>query len=508
MTNTTPTEALFYTDAYKLDHRRQYPEGTTNVYSNFTNRGSRIDGIEDVVHFGLQAFLKDILIDRFEKFFAAGEDEVAEEYTNKVNAILGPNEVGNDHIRALHRKGYLPLRFCAVPEGTLVPIKVPSFTVENTHPEFFWLVNYIETVVSASVWQASTSATLAYHFRQILDYGAKITSSTPEFVDWQGHDFSFRGMSSIESAQASGAGHLLSFTGTDSLTAIDWINKYYSSDGDFIGGSVPATEHSVMCAGGEEDEEKTFKRLLHLYKTGILSVVSDTWDFFGVITKGGILDRLREDILTRDGKLVIRPDSGDPADIICGTYQGQHSVGVDGAWDTDEQKGAIQLLWELFGGTVNEKGFKELDSHIGLIYGDSITAERAADIIARLAEKGFASTNVVFGVGSFTYQYNTRDTFGSAMKATWVKFADGTEKNIQKNPKTDSGLKKSATGRLAVLQYANGELYLVEKATPEQEAISLLQPVWEDGKVLRDESFTQVRENLKRSAGFLSRRIN
>lgn len=500
-----PTEALFYTDAYKLDHRRQYPEGTVGVYSNFTARKSRIADIQHTVHFGLQAFLKDILMERFEKFFAANEDDVAQEYTRKVNSILGPNEVGNIHIRQLHRKGYLPLRFCAVPEGTLVPIGVPSFTVENTEDEFFWLVNYIETAVSASVWQASTSATIARYFRKILDEGARVTSSVPEMVDWQGHDFSFRGMSSIETAQASGAGHLMSFTGTDSLTAIDWIDRFYPGENGLIGGSVPATEHSVMCAGGEEDEEKTFKRLLKLYTSGILSVVSDTWDFFGVIKKGGILDRLRDDILARDGKLVIRPDSGDPADIICGTQRGKHAGGIDGAWDTDEQKGAIQLLWELFGGTVNDKGFRELDPHIGLIYGDSITAERAADIITRLAEKGYASTNVVFGVGSFTYQYNTRDTFSSAMKATWVKFEDGTERNIQKNPKTDDGTKKSATGRLAVLQYASGELYLIQEATPAQEALSLLQPVWENGKFLREQSFANVRATHKRSSRITAR---
>lgn len=500
MTN-NPTEALFYTDAYKLDHRRQYPEGTTQVYANFTARGSRIKGLDHTVQFGLQAFLKDILMERFEKFFAADVEEVVEDYTKKVTALLGPNEVGNDHIRALHAKGYLPLRFCAVPEGTLVPIKVPSITVENTDPEFFWLVNYIETVMSASIWQASTSATLAYHFRRILDEGARVTSSTPEFVDWQGHDFSFRGMSSIESAVHSGAGHLLSFTGTDTLPAIDWINKYYPSNGDFVGGSIPATEHSVMCAGGEDGEEETFRHLLRLYKTGPFAAVADTWDFFAVLEKGGILDRLRDDILARDGKLVIRPDSGDPADIICGTSS---LVGIDAAWNTNEEKGAIELLWELFPGKINDKGFKELDPHIGLIYGDGITDDVAADVILRLAKKGFASTNVVFGLGSYKYQYNTRDTFGSAMKATWV-IVNGEARDIMKNPKTDSGLKKSATGRLAVHYQMNGKLVLTQKATPEQEATSILQPVWEDGVFKREQTFTEVRETLKHSAAIIDR---
>lgn len=489
---TNPIAPLMATDFYKVGHRQQYPEGTTNVYSNYTNRGSRIPGVESVVHFGLQAFLQRFLTDAFEPFFAASEDEVAARYEEAVTAALGPNNVGSDHIRALHRLGYLPLRFCAAPEGSLIPLRVPSFTVENTHPDFFWLTNYIETVVSASVWAPSTSATIALQYRKLLDEAARKTSSVPEFVDWQAHDFSFRGLSSPETAQASGAAHLTSFTGTDTFSALDWIAEYYPGENGFIGGSVPATEHSVMCAGGQDGELETYSRLLDIYPTGIVSIVSDTWDFFGVLT--GILPALKERILGRDGKVVIRPDSGDPVDIICGTVPATRLL-PEG---TPEQKGAIELLWDTFGGTVNAKGFKELDPHIGLIYGDSITLERAQQIISRLAAKGFASTNVVFGVGSFTYQYNTRDTFGSAMKATSVVI-NGEQRDIQKNPKTDNGLKKSATGRLAVLHMMSGQPYLVERATPEQEEQSLLQPVWEDGKFVRRQSFADVRETLRRA---------
>lgn len=490
---TTATAALFETDAYKLDHRRQYPEGTTRVYSNFTNRGSRIDGVDHVVHFGLQAFLQRYCTDAFESFFAADEDAVVAEYEARVNSILGPNAVGTDHIRALHRLGYLPLRFCAVPEGTLVPLRVPSFTVENTLPEFFWLTNYIETVLSASVWGPSTSATLAHEYRKLLDDAALTTTGSTDGVDFQLHDFSYRGMSGTESAAASGAGHLLSFTGSDSLASLEWIERYYRGDNGLVLASVPATEHSVMCAGGQDDELETYRRLLSLYPTGIVSIVSDTWDLWNVVTR--ILPKLYSEIMERDGKLVIRPDSGDPADIICGTERNF------GAGRTAAEKGLIELLYDRYPGE-RVKGersgagqwFRTLDPHVGAIYGDSITRERAADIVKRLEAKGFASTNIVFGVGSYTYQYQTRDTFMSAIKATWVEI-DGEGRNIQKNPVTDSGMKKSATGRLAVVRNA-GELMLLQEASPELESVSELQPVWEDGAFIRYQSFADVRSTL------------
>lgn len=495
-----PIDVLFFTDAYKLDHRRQYPAGTTNVYSNFTARGSRDPDITRVVHFGLQAFLKDILMEASEAFFAADEDYVAKAWTERVESVLGPNAVGSDQIRALHRKGYWPLRFCGVPEGTLVPLRVPSFTVENTDPEFFWLTNFIETAVSAATWKAATNATIAHRFRKLLDNAADLTSDVPEFVDWQAHDFSFRGLSSIDTAMASGAAHLLSFTGTDTLAAIGWINHFYTGDNGFIGGSVAATEHSVMSAGiADSDERETYRRLItEVYPTGIASVVSDTRDFWKVLTE--ILPSLHTEIMARDGKLVIRPDSGDPADIICGTNTNPKLCDQAGHNDTSPAaKGAIELLYEEFGGHKNSKGYIELDSHVGLIYGDSITYERALDIMSRLEAKGFASTNVVFGVGSFTYQFNTRDNFSFAMKAT-SSVKDGELRELFKDPVTDSGTKKSARGRLAVLRDENDELYLVERATPEQEAASLLQPVWEDGQFVRTQSFANVRETLKASA--------
>lgn len=500
---------LNLTDSYKVGHHAMYPKGMHYLQSNFTPRSSRVVGVNKVVFFGLQAFLKDVLETQFNKgFFERNAETVISEHTERVEKLLGI-KFDNKHWYDLHKLGYLPLRFCALEEGTECPLRVPMFTVENTHPEFAWLVNYIESVLSNSIWMPMTSATNALRLRRMLDKYAKLTSDTPEFVDWQGHDFSFRGMSSYEAGGASGAGHLLSFAGSDTLTAMDYADQFYNSGIQtvkFVGGSVPATEHSVMCAGGKDDELETFERLLTEFPSGILSVVSDTWDLWKVITE--ILPKLKDKIMSRNGKLVIRPDSGDPVDILCGTLHHYISDGKGGLtpnWNIDNinaRKGVIELLYEIFPGPTNSKGYKTLDSHIGVIYGDSITYDRAEQICQRLKEKGFASTIPVLGVGSFSYQFVTRDTFGFAMKATWCE-VNGESRNLYKDPITDSGIKKSAKGRLAVLRvpgstmsYDSGELYLVNEATPEDEARSELKPVWENGHFIREYTFREIAQRV------------
>lgn len=475
-------------DGYKLDHRRQYPEGTQVVYSNWTPRDSRT-GEQEVVFFGLQYFLDRYLGDEWAKFFVTPKRFVVEEYARRVNGYLGPNSVGTEHIEALHDLGYLPLEFRAVPEGSTVPLRTPMLVVENTHEDFAWLVNYFETLMSSVLWMPCTSATTARAARRLLDRYAEITGSDKAFVDWQGHDFSFRGMPGPEAAAMSGAGHLLFFTGTDTIPSIDFIERYYTpaDEATFIAGSVAATEHSVMCAGGndQDEEQKTFERLLDLYPSGIVSVVSDTWDLWNVINT--ILPNLKDRILARDGKLVVRPDSGDPVKIICGDENAP--IG------SPERKGVVELLWDNFGGTLTDKGYKVLDSHIGVIYGDSITYDRLLAILDGLEKKGFASANMVFGIGSFSYQYVTRDTYGFAMKATYVKI-NGEGRDIYKNPATDQGVKKSAKGRLAVLRDGT-EIITINQATPEEEAKSILQPVWRDGQFLVHHTLEQVRENAK-----------
>jgi nicotinamide phosphoribosyltransferase len=488
--NDIPAPVL--TDFYKTDHRRQFPAGTTRVYSNFTPRGSRIPGVEAVVFFGLQYFLIEYLGRRFdETFFRLPKEQAIAAYRRRLDHALGRDAVPLDHLAALHDLGYLPLRIKALPEGTRVPTQVPTHTVENTHPHFAWLTNFIETMMSCAVWGPCTSATIANRYRRVFERYARLTGAPAEFVPWQGHDFSFRGMYGVEAACLSGAAHLLSFQGTDTIPAIDFLERYYGADceKEVVGGSVPATEHAVMCAGGRDSEQETYRRLLvDVYPRGVVSVVSDTWDFFSVVVR--VLPALKKEILAREGKLVIRPDSGDPVKILIGDPAAPA--------DSPERRGLIELLWDLFGGTVSPTGHRLLDPHVGAIYGDSITLGRQEAVLAGLAAKGFASSNVVLGIGSYTYQYVTRDTFGFAMKATACT-VDGEDREIYKEPRTDVK-KRSHRGCIAVRRDSDGRLFAdfpVSRAVEASDE-NLLRTVYLDGKLLRRTTLSEMRALIAR----------
>lgn len=589
--------ALSSIDSYKLGHADQFPEGTTKVYSNFTPRSLKHlpvphqCGTIRVVWFGLQAFLNDLQSVWQETFFDRPKDEVVAEFMELVGPFCGPRGFNQSRIEWLHDLGYLPIEIKSLPEGTLVPAGVPVLTITNTLPEAYWLPNFLETWLSADLWKPSTAATISYTYRKIIDHYAELTGGNKEFVMWQGHDFSSRGMSGIQDAARTGAGHLLSFAGTDNVTAVQLVNDAYHGKETFVGGSVPATEHSTMTSsilveaerlrqtGVDEDNVMTqaelnvIKRLVtEVYPSGVVSVVSDSFDFWKVITeiaptlKNEILDRVPDQLGL--AKVVFRPDSGDPVKIICGdveiidikssnkndeidleyaqdvaidilvnaaaneaghgelgelTTEGYFRVNgkiykavVDIEWNrydkqyyyvdghtlvsfvetelSPQQKGAIECLWDTFGGTTNEKGFKTLNQRVGLIYGDSITLDRCNEILKLLAEKGFASDNVVFGIGSFTFQYNTRDTLGFAMKATYVEI-DGKPYSIFKDPKTDSGTKKSARGLLQVVQDGD-TLKVNQDVTWEQEKQGLLRTVYRDGKIVVSETFADIRSRL------------
>lgn len=522
-------QPLIQADFYKMGHYNMYPEGMRMLYSNLTPRKSRLHGINHVVVFMVQYWAKEYLIDQWnENFFNKPKEEVIAKYMRMMNCTLGPKSIDSTHIEQLHDLGYLPLDIKALPEGTKCPIKVPMLTIKNTAKGFdwfcSWLVNYLETIGSCTLWQGMTSATLAHQYKLIFDHFAMETVGNTDFTTWQGHDFSMRGMSSLETACMSGAGHLLSFTGTDTIPAIEWLEQYYNAnvEKELVGASVPATEHSVMCMGTKNDEVGTFERLIDKYPTGILSVVSDTWDLWKVCTE--YLPAIKAKVLARDGKLVIRPDSGDPIDILCGLEgkeghivffrDGQriikdNNTGISREISEAEYKGVVELLWETFGGTMTEKGYKLLDSHIGTIYGDSITMDRATEICERLKAKGFASINWVAGIGSYTYQCNTRDTFGFAMKATYGEVVITTksefiEENISfvetreiwKDPITDDGTKKSAKGLLAVFKDDKGEYYLKDQCTLEEEKTGELKTVFLNSKLMKDFSLAEVRANL------------
>lgn len=491
------------TDGYKLDHRRQYPQGTEFVYSNWTPRSNAYfpEAEDGCVVFGIQYFIKEYLIKRFNKdFFNLDEDIAVKTFERRINTFLGDNEVGTKHIRALHQLGYLPIRIKALPEGDLCPIGVPMLTIINTDPRFFWLTNFLETMMSMCLWLPMTSATTARIYRKELERHARKTMFPKDIeLGFNCHDFSMRGMAGLEAAITSGMGHLTSFIGSETIPAVAACEEYYNANAEkeLISATVPATEHSVMCAGGKEDEFDTFKRLItETYPNGFVSIVSDTWDLWTVMSK--YLPMLKDQILARDGRVIIRPDSGDPVHIIAGYKNDdfenmQEMIGYSDV----ELIGAYEVLWNIFGGTINEKGYKVLNPKVGLIYGDSITLERQKEIYKRLEEKGFAATNLVLGIGSYTYQYRTRDSLGFAMKATWCCI-NGKHKPIFKSPKTDNGIKKSLKGLLSVVK-ENGKYKVYDNVSPEEEYQSCLEIVFEDGKIVRDWSLNEVRENVRKT---------
>lgn len=861
---------IYMIDSYKLSHREQYPKGTKVVYSNFTPRGDRLFNSPEkdgkMIAFGYQSFIKNFLVDMFnENFFALSEDAAVLPFKKEVEEHLG-TEYNVDHIRDLHKLGYLPLEIKTLDEGSLVPMKVPVLTIKNTKPEFFWLVNYLETVMSAEMWKPATAATTAFHYRKIVESFAQETCDDKSHVPFQCHDFSARGLSGAWDAASTGMGHLTSFMGTDSVNALPHIRLSYGDKG-FIAGSIPATEHSVACAnialevmqiqktqgyirspnGADiqrgQAERAFLKRLLtEVYPSGLFSYVADTYDFWRLLTE--IAPSLKEEIMSRDGKVVFRPDcydeetkvltdngfkffkdllptdlvaqvlddgsyeftkplkyvaehyegdmikfkdqkgkldlfvtpnhrmiytrhgkeviteakdmpgqlhhyhhftrsakakedtentltwkerlaiafqadgsfctnqektkirfglskerkisrilniiskcgyeavvydlkdgkkeistkidfditkdfswvdtdcltagwcrefieevsywdahrrsatrfkvdsttktvidkieliglsagygvfrseaednrkdifakvytlhimknnklggqaytktvvedfsgkvycvqvpsgrlvvkrnrsvlvcgnSGDPVKIICGykvetfadwkTMQTSSvAVGTEVIYLEDrkkyyditgdrsinasvqeyyemsenEAKGSIQVLYEQFGGTVNTKGYKVLDPHVGLIYGDSITLERAKEILKRLKDKGFASSNVVFGVGSFTYQFVTRDTFAHAMKATYIEVegvGDGID--LFKDPKTGDGGKKSAKGLLRV-DSRDGKLALSDSQTWHEEQGGRLVTRFLNGYFVNKTSLAEIRERINK----------
>ena len=490
------TSPILLKDGYKVGHKFQYPEGTTLVYSNLTPRKSRVEGSDHIVFFGLQYFIKEYLMRQFDdNFFKMPKEEALRMYARRIDNYLGKDSIPFDHIADLHDLGYLPLEIKALPEGALVPMKVPIFTIKNTKPEFFWLTNMLETLTSTILWKPCTSATTAFHYlKTFTQYADETVGDDHSFIAWQGHDFSFRGMSGIEDAVMSSAGHLLSFAGTDTIPAIDFLEQYYNADceKELIGGSVSATEHSVMAMGTKDNEIGTFDRLItEVYPAGIVSIVADTWDFWQVITD--FMPKLKDKIMARNGKVVIRPDSGDPVKIIVGD--------LDAPVGSPEYKGAIECLWETFGGTITPQGYKLLDSHIGLIYGDSNTLARQKAILEGLKIKGFASYNVVLGIGSYTYEYVTRDTYGFAMKATYGE-VNGIGRAIFKDPKTDDGTKKSAKGLMAVhINPITGEYELKDNCTWAEEAEGEFKTVFKDGVLVVDWALSDVRERVKMALG-------
>lgn len=482
---------LLMTDGYKTSHHKMYPAGTTLVYSNFTPRNVKYmpEQAKQIVVFGTQYTIKYINDLYNKQFFSRPKAEVCGEAKKYLSSYLNC-DYDVSHFEALHDLQYLPIAVKSLKEGSIIDAKIPILTFYNTLPEFYWLPNFLETLISSLLWKPLHSASLAYGYKKLLTEAATATDEkNVGFVDFQGHDFSSRGMQHPEAAVSSSLGFLTSFKGTDTIPALEAAAYYYNEKD--VAFSVPASEHAVMTAYGREDEIQGFKRLMEQYPTGILSVVSDSFDLWKVCTE--FVTTLKEQILARDGKLVIRPDSGDPIDIICGTSEPYGKY--EGKWeDAPAAKGVIELLWNVFGGTVNEQGYKVLDSHIGAIYGDSITLERAQQICQRLKAKGFASTNIVLGVGSYSMGFATRDNQGGAVKATYCE-VNGIGREIFKDPITDDGTKKSAKGLMKVVLKDN-KYTLIDQVSWNEEHTGELQEVFRNGKLLVDETLSAIRNRL------------
>lgn len=471
----TNQNLLLMTDVYKLGHMRMYPKGTTKVYSYLCARSTKKE--QQALFFGLQPYLK--LLER-----GITKDD-AEEFMSYYTEILGatpPADIA-DKINSLVKLGHIPLEIKAVPEGTVLDNRNVLATVTNTHPEFHWVVGFFESLL-LKVWNTTSVATLSHKFKRVASKFTKETSDSDFLLPFLVHDFGYRGVSSEQTAELSGAAHLVNFCGTDTVPAVKFLKENYGATG-LVGASVPASEHSIHCSFGPtaQDELDYVNNMMDLNPTGIVSVVSDAYDYWRMLTV--TLPTLKDKILNRDGKFVVRPDSGDPKKILCGD--------PDASPGTPEHKGTFRLLEETFGATVNSKGFKELNPKIGVIYGDGMYFARYVDILETMKQMGFANTNLVIGIGGLLLQQHNRDDLGFAFKATYAEI-NGVATELFKDPITDSG-KKSHKGLMQLIRNLDGSFHTVDQVTWDiANNETELKTVFLNGKVVKEYTLDEIRK--------------
>lgn len=485
------TNPMLLIDYYKAVHAEMSPKNITKSVSYFTPRMSRVNRWDSVVMFGLQGFIKTYLIDYFnEEFFNKPIEEVIGKYKRLMDFTLGKDAYKIDKIEKLHKLGYLPIEIVALPEGTIVPMHVPMFGITNTHPDFAWLPQSLESLISAESWHPMLAATVGYTYRQIVNkyYDLTCDDNIPRSKALGAFDF--RGEECTESAIKAGAGWCLSFVNTATVPTIPYLEENYFCDctKEPVAYGSPSTEHSVMCSNFsvDGDEITLLRRLLtKIYPNTSFSAVLDSYDYWNVIDN--IIPKLKKEIMEHNGCMLMRGDSGDCIEVVTKT---------------------VFKLWEEFGGTINSKGYKVLDPHVKAIYGDSITIQRCEEIYKILMENGFACSNVALGVGSFSFQCIeedgelkpfTRDTFSSCIKATYCEI-DGKPTLIFKNPK-DGGFKKSQKGCCRVYTRCDGSIYFEdgltwEQATDYEKRDNMLIPVFKNGELLKEQSLEEVRNRL------------
>ena len=576
---------LLLCDYYKLVHNKLYDPRICRLVSYYTPRSSRLPlgPNQKVIMFGLQGFIKEYLIDNFNKYFFNKDiDEIINELKEFLDETFESDDSFLSKVKALHSLGHIPLQIRAIPEGCKAVIGTPMIEISTTHPEFPWIGEFIESMISSYIWKPMIDANVAHWYREIVNkyYDETVEDSVPRNTAMS--EFGFRGADSPESGIHSGAAWLTSFKSTATCGAIKFIEKYYNESikGRNIGGGLRSTEHSIMCSSYALDgDEETFIRnlLTKLTPTGNISMVSDSYDYWNVITN--ILPKLKNEILGRDGTLFVRGDSGDPIKIVSGYIDLTDSLGLNdenslttgdilqvtseiildgenGDYDitsidtedyccvhdsegryyrieysdqlnkyrvgkeipSHEAKGTVEVLYDLFGGYDNSKGYIVLNDYIRAIYGDSITHRRARMIYSILMCKGFAANNVALGAGSFSfhaYESNegrlypyTRDSYGSAIKATYCEWKDENGKihelGFCKDPKTNDNtdvIKKSMKGCCLIRKSSDTEdpfYYLDHDGLTYTESMneSELETVFIDGLLIKETSLNEIRDRL------------
>lgn len=448
------------TDSYKVSHYRQYPHGTTRVFSFFESRGGTFP---TTTFFGLQYYLK-----RYLQASVIGMhdvNEAAEDFAAHFGDATLFNRAGFERIVTVH-DGVLPILIRAVPEGLTVPTGNVLMTIENTDPQLPWVTNYVETLLSM-LWYPTTIATQSRAMRELVSRYLHETGD-PSLIAFKVHDFGFRGSTSVESAGIGGAAHLISFMGTDTLQATRVARKYYNEP--MAGFSIPAAEHSTITSWGQKRERDAYKNMLEQFPSGLVAVVSDSYDIYHAVKELWGTE-LKGDVLERDGTVVVRPDSGNPPDVV---------------------SRVLTLLGESFGYTVNNKGYRVLHPNVRIIQGDGIDYTMIGVILERMKRERWSADNIAFGSGGGLLQKVNRDTQKFAIKCSSVDI-NGRSQDVIKDPVTDPG-KRSKAGRLALVKDGSSFKTVREEVARERGLENLLVPVFRNGVILSEYTFAQVRE--------------
>jgi nicotinamide phosphoribosyltransferase len=452
-----PHNLLLNTDSYKASHFLQYPPNTDYVSSYIESRGGRFS---HTLFFGLQMFLKAYLLTPITR---ANIEEAA---LVLAQHGLPFHRAGWEYILE-HHQGKLPIIIEAAPEGALVPVQNILVQIVNTDPACYWLTGYLETALLRAVWYPTTVATHSWACKQIIRQYLDETADSLDSLPFKLHDFGARGASSFETAALGGAAHLVNFLGTDTISGILAARHYYHEE--MAGFSIPAAEHATITSWGREQEGTAYANMIQQFsgEGKLFAVVSDSYDIWHAVDAlwGGTL---KEKVMQNGGTLVIRPDSGDPVEIV---------------------RMLILRLFTHFGYSTNSKGYKLLPPYLRVIQGGGVSLEMIQTILEDLKNQQISADNIAFGMGGELLQNLTRDTMQFAMKASAI-YRNGQWMDVYKDPVTDSS-KRSKKGRLALIYEHNSYSTIpLESLNGRQ---NHLVPVFRDGALCKEWTFQEIR---------------